>query len=495
MANWLSKAWHWLIEEPPAPEAKAVNYGPSPIFLPHPVTLGTLVHGPGAAEIYRDAYGGGAYWNSIVYSCLTAIYDGYAEARLRLYRTGPDGKPEPVVVDAWERLLRKPNPAMTRIELDRHINYGKHIHGNAYVRKVRAASGEVTELWPISPTAIWPVRERGSTNFIDFYRYQWGSGEREREDIPVEDIVHFRMGVDDRDHMVGAAPIRAVMREILGDNNAAAFLDRMFRNQGVPGLVVSLPVEAGDPGPDAAEVIKAGVNRAFTGEGQGSTAILTGGAQVEQFGFNPQQLELRAVRMTPEERICAAFRVMPGYVGVGAGLERNTFSNSAEQRQQFSENTIIPLYRADDAVWSAQLLPEFTRDESVYAAHDIAELRALQPDLDAEFARLTLAVGGPWLTVNEARGEVGFPDSTDDGADMVGGAPEPAPEAQPPDAADAAAPTPLRAARSVKALNPRDYEATLRALAAGQEGPLEAALQTYLAGLKRRVVARYREGA
>ena len=49
--------------------------------------------------------------------------------------------------------------------------------------------------------------------------------------------------------------------------------------------------------------------------------------------------------------------------------------------------------------------------------------------------------------------------------------------------------------RSVKALNARTYEAMLRALAAGQEGPLEEALKTYMAGLKRRVDARLREGA
>lgn len=472
---------------------KAAPNVPAPIFLPHPATTGTLIHGPGAEAVYREAYGGGLYWNSIVYACITAICDGYAEVAPMLWQKGKDKKPEPVELTAFEELLNFPNPSMTRIELDRHIVYGKHLHGNAYIRKVRANNGGLLELWPLSPTACWPVRERNSRNFIDYYMYQFGSSEADRERIPVEDMVHFRMGVDDRSHMVGAAPVRAVLREIMGDNQATAFLDRMLRNSAVPGLVVTYPPEAGDPGAAAAAQIKQTLNDAFSGENQGSTAVVFGGAKPEQFGFSPTDMDMRSLRMTPEERICAALRVMPGYVGVGAGLERNTFSNSAEQRQQFSENTIIPLYRADDAVWTVQLLPEFTRDRKVYVGHDLGQMRALQPDLTDEFTRLQLAVGGPFLTPNEARGEIGFPDSTEDGADEIGGAKEPPPEMLP--ANDPAAPTPIRAARSAKALSPPDYEAMLRALAAGNEGPLEAAMATYFAGLKRRVVGRVREGA
>jgi len=494
---------------------KAAPNVPAPIFLPHPATVGTLIHGPGASEVYREAYGGGVYWNSIVYACITAICDGYAEVAPRLWQLGKDGKPEPVVNEAFEELLNYPNPSMTRVELDRHINYGKHLHGNAYIRKVRAGNSAVTELWPLSPTACWPVRERNSSNFIDYYMYQFGSSEADRERIPVEDMIHFRMGVDDRNHMVGAAPVRAVLREIMGDNQTAAFLERMLRNHAVPGLVVSYPVEAGDPGQEKAESVKRALNAAFGGENQGSTAVVFGGAKPEQFGFNPQEMDLRNVRMGPEARICAAFRVQPGYVGVEAGLEHNTYSNSAEYRQQFSENTIIPLYRYDDSVWTTQLRPEFIRDRRIYVGHDIGQMRALQPDLDKEFARLALAVGGPFLTPNEARGEVGFDDSTDEGMAEVGGSRQPATATG--DDADgdgltdeADAPTPIRAraAKQVgppisaelnhlshKAFNAPDYEDTLRALAAGHEAPLEAALATYFARQRRDVLRRYREQA
>jgi len=118
----------------------------------------------------------------------------------------------------------------------------------------------------------------------------------------------------------------------------------------------------------------------------------------------------------------------------------------------------------------------------------------LQPDLDKEFARLSLALGGaPFLSPNEARGEIDFPDSTEDGANEIGGAKQPPPDMTP--MPDANAPTPIRAARGAKALNMRDFEHMLRALQAGQATEAEALIRGYLAGLSQRVDERLREGA
>jgi hypothetical protein len=217
----------------------------------------------------------------------------------------------------------------------------------------------------------------------------------------------------------------------------------------------------------------------------------------------------------------------------------------------------------DDAVLTEQYLPEFTRDPGIALAHDISDMRALQPDMDAMYTRLTLAVGGPWLSPNEARSEAGFPDAPDEGMTEVGGSRQAGPatdgdddgmmdeadmptpirarrsvkaratwspdtlerwrqradailaryeetgdfvefmEQQPIVAryrselayAQSCAATPIRTRRSVKALNPREYEAVLRALKAGQEGPLVAALQTEFARQKRDALRRLREGA
>jgi HK97 family phage portal protein len=484
----------------PLIEAKAAPPVPAPIFLPNPISMGTLVHGPGSTEALKQAYGDGYALNSAVYACIQAIQRTYTEAPVKAYTMGADLTAEPLHPHPATDLLQRPNANMTGNLLWAYTQYCKAVYGNAYWRKVRAANGAVVELWPLSPSVCWPIRRRNSDRFIDAYVYQFGSGEAGKEEIPPEDIVHFRWGLDDRDHKYGLSPLRLLVREADTDVQTTAFSDRLVRNNAVPGLVVTYPAEAGDPGKEAAALVKAKLDQTFAGDGQGSTAVVFGGAEVNQYGFNPQELDLTALHRLPEERISAVLGVPAIIAGLGAGLDRATYANFKEAREMFIEGTIIPAYADDDAVLNEQYLPDFSTDPRVYLAHDIADMRALQPDEDARYARLTLAVGGPWLSPNEARSEIGFPESVEPGMDEVGGSRQAAPDTGGDGDDDGMMdneemPTPIRARRSVKALNARTYEAMLRALAAGQEGPLEEALKTYMAGLKRRVDARIREGA
>jgi HK97 family phage portal protein len=475
----------------PPPEQRAAPAIPYPVFLPNPIALGTLVHGPGATEALRAAYGDGYALNSAVYACIQAIQRTYTEAPVRAWQRNADGdKAEPILPHPATDLLEHPNAHMTGNLMLAYVQYCKSVYGNAYLRKVRNGGGTVIELWPLSPAVCWPVRRRNSRNFVDFYHYQFSDGPRGVEEIPPEDIVHFRLGLDDQNHMYGMSPLRQLTREVDTDVQATAFSDRLVRNNAVPGLVVTLPPEAGDPGQATADAIKDRLSNTFAGDGQGTTAILTGGATAAQFGFNPQQLDLTGLHRLPEERIAAVLGVPAIIAGLGAGLDRATYANFKEAREMFIESTIIPAYADDDAVLNEQYLAEFSDDPTIYLQHDISDMRALQPDMDAMFTRLTLAVGGAWLSKNEARSEAGFTADPDPESDIIGGAPDPDPAMPDASMEDPNAPTPLRRTGSKAMLTGVDMERALRVLRAAQEGPLADALQQLLDEQRARVLHR-----
>lgn len=453
-------------------------------------------YGPAAAEALRQSYGGTYATNSAVAACINAIQRTYVEAPIRAYRRLPDGKSEPIDPFPAIALVDWPNPAMTANLLMSYIQYCKSVYGNAYLRKIRNSGGQTIQLWPLSPAVTWPVRERHSQQFIDYYAYEFSANGGAAEKIPVEDIIHFRVGLDDRNMMVGVSPLAQLAREVDTDNQTTAFSDRLVRNNAVPGLIVTLPADAGDPGMDVAQAIKQSINRTFGGEGQGDTAVLHGGATAAQFGFSPEAINLTALHRLPEERISARLGVPAIIAGLGAGLDRATFANFKEAREMFIEQTIIPAYAEDDAVLNQQLLPEFSTDPTISLRHDITDMRALQPDIDAQYNRLTVAVGGPWLAANEARSETGFPEDMDPGSDRIGGSPPPPPPpVAPPPAAAAPTPPPATRAAQTKALNVTDFERSMLALRAAEETALAAALETFFAGQARRVAARYREAA
>lgn len=373
------------------------------------------------------AMGGPAYldWNSAVYACLALVCTAFQEAPLQVYRAARDGSPTPLPAHPFQKLLDDPHPSLSQPEVNFWVQYAKLVHGNAYLRKIRSGAATVVELWPISPTRMWPVTTKEDARagvFVSFYRLDLGEGKT--EDVPVEDVVHFRMGVDDRDHRLGLSPLRHLTREVSSDEEATKFADALLKNFAVPGLAVTIP-----PGPtiteEQARTIRTRLREEYNGEGRGQIAVVANGATLQPIGFSPQQLDLKAAHEFPESRIAAVFGVPAMVVGLGVGLQRSTFSNYKEAREALFEQTVVPLWRADAATYQKQLLrPDFGADASVRLRYDTNDVRALQEDMNAIYERLSVAVEKGWITKDEARGEVGF-DPLPDGLGEAH--PEPAP--------------------------------------------------------------------
>lgn len=388
--------------------------------LPHPVALGTLVSGPGASQLYREVFGGGDADNSAVAACLGTICRAYNEVPLRLWRdAGKDGAVE-VSLPPLDALLARPNPFMTLRQLRAYWQFCKQSGGNAYLWKSRAAdplTGPVVELWPVSPARIAPVRWKGSPNFIDAYRY-WPESGRAHFDIDPANIVHFKLGVDDENHMLGLSNLRRLAREIATDRSATRFADRLLANKGTAGMIVEYDKEA-RVNQEEARQVKAQLIADFTGENVGAVGVLSPGGKASQMGFSPSDMDLTALHRLPEERIAAVIGIPAIVAGLGAGLDRSTFANVKEAREMFTESFLIPEWEDDGETLTHQLLPDFTSARDQYLGYDIQRARALQQDMDALYKRITEAVGGPWLLPDEGRNQVGMEKLTPEQAAML----------------------------------------------------------------------------
>lgn len=364
---------------------------------------GMLVHGPGATDLLTtpSPQGDG---NSAVYACLAALAAGYIEPPLRVYRrTGPGARAE-LPAHPLMRLVRRPNAVMTMHELLWWVQWARHVDGNAYLRKLRAGNrrtGNVTELWPISPLRMELRSAPGE--YISAYRYHWGPGRW--EDLPPENIIHFRLGLDDQDHRRGLSPLKRLVQALTTDAAAEAWAERLLRNGAMPGLLIQSKLALT---PEQAADLKSWAGSLYSGDRLGSIGVIDQGAEMAQFGFNPEQMAFDAVRRIPETRIAADLRVPAIVAGLGAGLDASTYNNTSQAAEWFTERTLMPLWEMDAAKWTQQLLADFTSDPALEVAFDLSDVRALQEDEDAKYTRLTKAVGGPWLTPNEARSDVGL---------------------------------------------------------------------------------------
>jgi HK97 family phage portal protein len=396
-------------------------YGYPAITFPY----GMLIHGPGASDLLAGSWGADA--NSAVFACLMALSMAFFEAPLKVARIDTDNKRQWLPDHPLQGLLDDPNPAMNQQELWFWACWALHTDGNAYFQKARSGNpltGNVVQLWPRSPRLVEPMTtDRG--DFISFYRRDLGEGHH--EDVPVENMVHLRLGIDERDQRKGIAPLKRLVRQIATDDQASAFEDRLLRNFAVPGTVITTPPEA-QINKEQAEALKQALHQAYSGENQGYTGVLTGGAKLDRVSFSPGEMALDAIHKYLESRICSVLRVPPAVVNLMVGLEQT--SNYASARilfEGFTERTLLPLWSMVSAKLNQQLTPDFSSDRTVKAEFDLSDVRALQEDETAKYGRISLAVEKGWMLRNEARAEVGLPPV--DGWDEEDTAPPPAPVA------------------------------------------------------------------
>lgn len=437
------------------------------------IVVSPLVHGPGS---YQQPASDG---NSAVYACLQVIATAISEPQLRVYRVKAG---ERVELDDTPlgALLARPNPHMTLSTLLAYLSNCLHIDGNAYWRKLRAGNpetGNVVELWPISPSRIEPKTVRGSTDFISYYRYYVRPGVY--EDITPEQIVHFRLGLDDKDHRLGCAPLKRLAREVSSDDQATRYADRLLANFAAPGLSVVFDKETAPIDKATADEIKAKVRAAYSGDEVGAISVLSPGAKLEAHGFSPEQMDMKTLHRVPEERIAAVIGVPAIVAGLGAGLDRSTYSNFAEAREAFTEMKLVPFWRQLGETITHALVADFTSDRTTIADFDISDVRALSDDQDALATRLQVYVASGILDVNEARAEIGREPKQ-----------EPQPATQP-------APAAQRSARPLILLRKSldDLPGAFERLRDDLEPDWEADLRTFLEQQKRRATARLRQGA
>lgn len=328
----------------------------------------------------------------------------FPEAPPRLRRKLGDGQLEQVRDHPLLRLLERPNPYFSGAVMWMATLMSWNVDGNAYWLKIRGRGQRPAELWWVPHWAMTPVGDED--RYLTHYNYRVGGI---TTPLNVEDVVHFRFGLDPDNPREGASPLKSVLREVFTDDEAANFTASLLRNMGVPGLMIS-PDSPVPPTPEDVAATKQYMRDQFGGDNRGEPLVMSGPTKIQQFGFSPEQMNLRALRRIPEERVTAVLGLPAVVAGLGAGLDRSTFTNMGEAREMAYVSNIIPTQRLLGEEIRHQLLGDFESDPwSFVLDFDLTEVRVLQEDRAKQAQRLSNAVVGGWMSVAEARREAGLP--------------------------------------------------------------------------------------
>ncbi|NLX08328.1 MAG: phage portal protein [Chloroflexi bacterium] len=335
-----------------------------------------------APEIGQAGQYAGVYMGSPwVYVAVNRIAEAAALVPFHvLARVGEDA----IALDdhPFERLLRRPNPLMSRFELIEHTVGSLEIHGNAYWFLAGQPGGTPLELWPLRPdrVCIVPDAARGVRGYV----YEVDG---RRVALDGAEVVHFRRWHPANDYY-GLSALEAARLAVESDRAMADWNRRYFgEGLAVPAGIVAIRERVSDADFDR---LKREWRSAYGGR-ERKTAFLRGAAvEWHSVGLSQQDMDFLNARCFNREEIFQIFGIP-----VGMFSENATEANALVGERVFVERTLWPkLVRIAEKI-TTDLLP-------FYGASLVGQFDDIRPhDRSQTFEEMRLARGV--LSVNELR--------------------------------------------------------------------------------------------
>lgn len=348
---------------------------------------------PGAWQRSEPVEVDTALTHSAVFACVSLIADDIGKLPVNIAQKNA-GFWQPVE-HPLDALLRKPNQYETRLQFFTRLMTCKLLHGNAYVLKVKSASGQLVALHILDPRRVEPLV---SSDGAVFYRLRTSdiAGIAEDVIVPAREIIHDR-GLCPFHPLIGVSPLTAAAlaasQGLAIQNNATTF----FQNASRPGGLLTAPGIIQD---DTAERLKKHWEDNYSGVNAGRTAVLGDGLKYETLSISPIDAQLLEQLNFTAQDVCRAFRVPAWKIGAGptapySGVESMSLSYYADCLQVLIEALELAL---DEGL----NLPPTLRTE-----FDLDHL--LRMDTISRYDAYGKAIGAGWLTPNEARRKESLP--------------------------------------------------------------------------------------
>lgn len=324
--------------------------------------------------------------NGVIASCTDWYVRNLPQATPQVLRRVDSQQTEPVENHPVVALINNPGDAYTASVFWGLVLQDYKLFGNAYVRKLRGTrTGTPVALQYLPQDMVRPVGN--GVNPLTHYTY---TTDGRAYDVGLEDMIHLRYGRDPSDIRIGRSPIQAVLREIAADNVASSAAYGLLSNGAMPSIIVGPDArqDVVDLSVDDLRQVKRQLREDLTGDNAGGIVVMSGPYKMDKVSLTPSELALDSVRRVPEERICSAMGLNPMVLGLGAGLERSTYSNYERAQQAAWEDGMIPLLRAIADALTVGLLPDFPEYvPGDVVAYDTTNVKALGDDLAAAAER------------------------------------------------------------------------------------------------------------
>lgn len=344
------------------------------------------------SDSYAVEYG--QIWKSqeSVRTVVSFLARNIAQLGLALYERVGDSDRRRLQDHPLAALLRRPNPWATRYRFINDLVHDFAIYDNAFW--VKTNDNGIRGLRRIPPQYI-SIDGRDWLS-PDTFRITGSAGARV---LTREQVVYFRGYGVNKD--IGTSPLEALRRTLREEFTASEMREQVMRNGARMSGYINRPADAPGWSDEAADRFKRAWQSQYSGSGPGAggTPILEDGMTFSPVSQTAKDLQYIEARKLTREEVAAAYFVPPPMVGL---LEHATFSNITEQHKMLYQDTLGPWLTMISEEIELQLLPDFEVDPTrFYVEFNLRE--KLSGSFEERADAIQKAVGGPTMTVNEAR--------------------------------------------------------------------------------------------
>jgi len=306
------------------------------------------------------------------------------------------------------KLLGRPNPYMTGYDLIYDLVATRSLYDTAYWFIMEGESGKV--IHPFPPSWVTPYADShfGKRS----YRVQVPGADR-FVDVPGDQVVEFR-GWTPTPSLTTASPVETLRMVLEEQYSSRKHRLQLWRRNGRVGTYIARPSDA--PGwDDTARRRFMDMFTAFTGDNAkaGGVPLLEDGMELKRNAFTSADEQWAESVKISLETVAQVYQVNPTMVGV---LEGTNYSNMKEFNRALYRTSLGPdIVQIEERI-TEFVLPMLEAPDDQFVKLNVESM--LRGSFEEQVKVFSAAIGGPWMTRNEARALQDMP-PLDEGYELI----------------------------------------------------------------------------
>lgn len=303
------------------------------------------------------------------------------EFKIKKYSNG-----EEVENHEFIKLLRRPNPLMSKGKFIKRLVSNKLIFGKAPIHTI--GLNKPKELRPISPINF---KAKWNENKTEIIGYGYSTSKRIKFDF--EEIIYLSdyHPIDPAD---ATSPLRAYLYAVETMLEIENWAYMFFSSGGIPPFSIiydeKLSRQTVDEIKERFKQEYAGSNNSF------QPMVMSGGAKIQKTGLSPKDIDLSSTEMMSRDKVLGQFGVSKTIVGLVDDVNRASHEASMIN---FLENVVKPF--VDSICDDLNLYLGRVYGEDFYLTYE----NFIPADKKTEAE--TMQIRGKWMTIDELRQEEG----------------------------------------------------------------------------------------